>query len=66
MVAFQAGGLGRVFRKSGYRFCDQNTRKLDSPSAQWRGGKSPSAAKVEKLGRALWEFGEQVRLEGMA
>jgi beta-N-acetylhexosaminidase len=31
-----------------------------------RSGKSPSAAKVEKLGRALWEFGEQVRLEGMA
>jgi beta-N-acetylhexosaminidase len=31
-----------------------------------RSGKSPPAAKVEKLGRALWEFGEQVRLEGMA
>jgi beta-N-acetylhexosaminidase len=27
--------------------------------------KSPSAATVEKLSRKLWEFGEQVRLEGL-
>jgi beta-N-acetylhexosaminidase len=29
-----------------------------------RAGKSPSRATVEKLTRRLWEFGEQVRLEG--
>ena len=30
-----------------------------------RGTKNPSAAAVEKLSRQLWEFGEQVRLEGL-
>jgi beta-N-acetylhexosaminidase len=58
--------------------CDKNFARRVADSARrvlafkkknatmLRGGKSPSAAKVEKLGRALWEFGEQVRLEGMA
>jgi len=27
--------------------------------------KAPSPAAIEKLTRRLWEFGEQVRLEGM-
>jgi len=31
----------------------------------WRKTKSPSAARVEKLSRKLWEFGEQVRLEAL-
>ena len=30
-----------------------------------RATKNPSAAEVEKLSRKLWEFGEQVRLEGL-
>jgi len=30
------------------------------------GGKSPSAARVDKLSRVLWEFSEQVRLEALA
>ena len=32
-------------------------------AAMLRSGKSPSSARVEKLSRRLWEFGEQVRLE---
>jgi len=35
-------------------------------AAMLRGGKLPSESAVQKLSRALWEFGEQVRLEGMA
>jgi beta-N-acetylhexosaminidase len=31
-----------------------------------RKSKAPSAAMIEKLSRKLWEFGEQVRLEGLA
>jgi beta-N-acetylhexosaminidase len=30
-----------------------------------RAGKLPSGASVERLSRSLWEFGEQVRLEGL-
>ena len=30
-----------------------------------RGGKPPSRAAIDKLTRRLWEFGEQVRLEGV-
>jgi beta-N-acetylhexosaminidase len=30
-----------------------------------RSGKAPSSAKIEELSRNLWEFGEQVRLEGL-
>jgi beta-N-acetylhexosaminidase len=32
---------------------------------QLRAGKAPSPSTVEKLSRRLWEFGEQVRLEGL-
>src|SRR6266850_2881766 len=31
-----------------------------------RKSKTPSAATIEKLSRKLWEFGEQVRLEGLS
>jgi beta-N-acetylhexosaminidase len=31
-----------------------------------RAGKPPSEARVGKLSRKLWEFGEQVRLEGLS
>lgn len=47
----------------------ESVRRVLGLKKKWakllRAAKNPSAAAVEKLSRKLWEFGEQVRLEGL-
>jgi beta-N-acetylhexosaminidase len=51
------------------RRVEESARRVAAFKKKWgsvlRAGKAPSAAMVEKLSRQLWEFGEQVRIEGL-
>jgi beta-N-acetylhexosaminidase len=53
-----------------YRRTTESTRRVLSFKKQsarvLRGGKMPSSTTIEKLSRRLWEFSEQVRLEGLS
>jgi beta-N-acetylhexosaminidase len=51
------------------RRISESARRVLALKKKWaktlRSSKSPSATAVEKLGRRLWEFSEQVRLEAL-
>jgi beta-N-acetylhexosaminidase len=51
------------------RRVEESSRRVLAFKKKWakhlRAGKAPSSSTVQKLSRRLWEFGEQVRLEGL-
>jgi hypothetical protein len=67
--AFEALQKAAAGDKKFARGVDESTKRVLAFKKKWakllRMAKAPSAAKVAKLSRRLWEFGEQVRIEGL-